>query len=342
MESTLIDIFDKTYEFCDQIQFRDYERASYETLCSRVFPGLSFEKWYQAGYWDGNLFNPHVLKDADDIVAAVSLNTMLLKIANNSPKTYIQLGGVMTDPKYRKQGLSSALIDNIMAKWNDKCQGFYLFANEKVRDFYPRFGFKEVDEFQYRMDICEGDEKAVKLNMSNKNDIKILHQHYKIGNPFSIINVDNYTIEYPNYFDTIDENMYKVNTGKVEKMIKENPYIGEVNIKRKLPSTMVLEIQERTAEFLIEYAGSYLYIDKQGYILEISSEKLELPILQGTSTVETEFKPGNRLDKEDLQKILSVFLDIFMLINLFELNFKEKKNDAAKRALKKLCVTDRI
>ena len=194
MESTLIDIFDKTYEFCDQIQFRDYERASYETLCSRVFPGLSFEKWYQAGYWDGNLFNPHVLKDADDIVAAVSLNTMLLKIANNSPKTYIQLGGVMTDPKYRKQGLSSALIDNIMAKWNDKCQGFYLFANEKVRDFYPRFGFKEVDEFQYRMDICEGDEKAVKLNMSNKNDIEILHQHYKIGNPFSIINVDNFNL----------------------------------------------------------------------------------------------------------------------------------------------------
>lgn len=105
----------------------------------------------------------------------------------------------------------------------------------------------------------------------------------------------------------IDENMYKVNTGKVEKMIKENPYIGEVNIKRKLPSTMVLEIQERTAEFLIEYAGSYLYIDKQGYILEISSEKLELPILQGTSTVETEFKPGNRLDKEDLQKIATVY-----------------------------------
>ena len=72
MEYTIIDVFDKSYILCDQIQKRVHERASYEVLCAEVFPGLSFEKWYQAGYWDGKLFNPTVLMDGDRIVSAVS------------------------------------------------------------------------------------------------------------------------------------------------------------------------------------------------------------------------------------------------------------------------------
>lgn len=193
MESTLIDVFDKTFELCDQIQYREHERKAYEELCAEVFPGLSFEKWYQAGYWNGNFFNPHVLKDGDKIVSAISINKMNIKIGNKPSRLYIQLGGVMTSEKYRHQGLSTALMDKILTDWEDNCDGIYLFGHEGVRDFYPRFGFKAVDEYQSFMNLKTNDyaEKAVRLDMGKKEDITKLLNHYELGNPFSLLQIDN-------------------------------------------------------------------------------------------------------------------------------------------------------
>ena len=49
--------------------------------------------------------------------------------------------------------------------------------------------------------------------------------------------------------------------------------------------------------------NGYAYINNQGYILEISQEKLDLPVIQGAKTSEEKIVPGNRLDKEDLEKL---------------------------------------
>ena len=193
METTLIEVFDKTFEFCDKIQYRAYEREAYEQLCAEVFPGLSFEKWYQAGYWNADQFNPHVLKDGDKIVSAISVNKIPIKKYNEKPRLYIQLGGVMTAKTYRHQGLCTTLMDKILTEWEDKCDGIYLFANESVRDFYPKFGFKAVDEYQYSMEIksLNYDNKAVRLDMNDKANQSFLLKYYEIGNPFSALNIDN-------------------------------------------------------------------------------------------------------------------------------------------------------
>ena len=45
------------------------------------------------------------------------------------------------------------------------------------------------------------------------------------------------------------------------------------------------------------------YINNQGYILEISKEKLNVPIITGQKTTLEEIKPGNRLQEEDLHKL---------------------------------------
>ena len=55
--------------------------------------------------------------------------------------------------------------------------------------------------------------------------------------------------------------------------------------------------------FNIEFMNGYAYINNQGYILEISQEKLDLPVIQGAKTSEEKIVPGNRLDKEDLEKL---------------------------------------
>lgn len=43
----------------------------------------------------------------------------------------------------------------------------------------------------------------------------------------------------------LEENTYKISKNKVRQKIKENAYIEEVNIKRKLPSELQISIVER-------------------------------------------------------------------------------------------------
>lgn len=104
----------------------------------------------------------------------------------------------------------------------------------------------------------------------------------------------------------IEENTYKTNMKKAQKNILENPYIKNVEIKRSLPSKVIIKVEERKATFMLEYGNGYVYVNNQGYILEISSQKLEVPIIQGTDTDVQEFVPGNRLSISDLEKMSTV------------------------------------
>ena len=54
---------------------------------------------------------------------------------------------------------------------------------------------------------------------------------------------------------------------------------------------------------MISFANAYAYINNQGYFLEISKNKLELPILTGFLTKEEDIQEGNRLCLEDLQRL---------------------------------------
>lgn len=101
----------------------------------------------------------------------------------------------------------------------------------------------------------------------------------------------------------INENTYKTNMYKAEQKMLENPYIRSVKIQRKLPSEVLITVKERKATYMIEYGSGYVYINNQGYILEISSEKIDVPIIQGAETGAEEFIPGNRLYTEDLEKM---------------------------------------
>ena len=105
---------------------------------------------------------------------------------------------------------------------------------------------------------------------------------------------------------TLGDNIYKTSIKQIEQNIKENAYVQEVNIKRKLPNKIAITVKERKTTYMLEYANSFAYINNQGYILEISQEKLQVPIIVGYSTKEEEIKPGNRLTYEDLEKLETV------------------------------------
>lgn len=123
------------------------------------------------------------------------------------------------------------------------------------------------------------------------------------------------------------ENIYRINKKDIEEKIKsENAYVQDVKIKRVLPNKLTIEVQERTATYMIELDGTYMYLDNQGYILEKSKEKLEVPILLGIETDKENIKVKNRLCEEDLQKLNKV-LEIYRAASTTEINSLITKMD---------------
>ncbi len=117
-------------------------------------------------------------------------------------------------------------------------------------------------------------------------------------------------------------NLYKMRSKEIAENIKENKYIEEVKVSRKLPSTIVITVEERKPEFYIEFGGAYTFIDSQGYIIELSSNILEgKPKLIGYKTLEENIKPGNSLCNEDIENIH----DVLNILNIAEnYSIKEK------------------
>lgn len=102
------------------------------------------------------------------------------------------------------------------------------------------------------------------------------------------------------------ENIFRNLKSKIESNIKENSYIKEAIMKRKLPGTVELKIEEREIAYQIELIDGYIYIDNQGYILENNSKKQKVPVLQGMTTSQDELLNSNRLNTEDLNKLNSI------------------------------------
>lgn len=102
------------------------------------------------------------------------------------------------------------------------------------------------------------------------------------------------------------ENIFRNLKSKVETNIKENSYIKEATMKRMLPSTIEIRIEEREVAYQIELIDGYIYIDNQGYILENSSENAKVPVLQGMTTSQDDLLNSKRLNTEDLNKLNTI------------------------------------
>lgn len=141
----------------EEIQFiKDYKenpalRKSFNQLAETTF-GINFEAWYRAGFWGGD-YIPFSAVLKNRVIANVSVNHMGV-VKEGRERFYLQLGTVMTDKEYRMRGLSRRLMEWILKEYEGKVDGIYLFANDSVLDFYPRFGFRVAREYQYYKNLA--------------------------------------------------------------------------------------------------------------------------------------------------------------------------------------------
>lgn len=141
-------------------------RRSFNELAIKTF-GLDFEDWYQNGFWGEN-YEPFSVVEDGRIVANVSLNRTDLK---NGERVYRlwQIGTVMTDEAYRNRGYIREIMKEV-----DKVVGkdpVYLFANDSVVDFYPKFGFVPAREYIWMGRVVNSGENRYKnIPMNNHED----------------------------------------------------------------------------------------------------------------------------------------------------------------------------
>lgn len=109
----------------------------------------------------------------------------------------------------------------------------------------------------------------------------------------------------------IERNIFSFRKKEVKENLLSNSYISEVSIKRKLPSTVIIEVVERKPKYYIVSRKEYVLIDSIGYVLErVQSIKgfdlVELAGIEGDAALQ-----GNNIvsDKKNTNQI-EVFSDL--------------------------------
>lgn len=163
-------------------------REEYFVLTKNVF-GLDFSIWYNSGFC-GEKFIPYTLFDQDKAVASVGVSISDMEW-NGQLRKFAQLSTVMTDPAYRGKGLNRWLLELAIREWKDKSDCVYLYANDSVVDYYPKFGFEKSAEYRYKKEISKKSGLFRRLDLNLKCDIDLLVQKYICSNPYSLITMKN-------------------------------------------------------------------------------------------------------------------------------------------------------
>jgi predicted N-acetyltransferase YhbS len=118
----------------------------------RVFPGLDFRPWVLRRGWT-SAYEAHALAEGDEIVANVSVMRMRVLIGGREIRG-AQLGAVGCVPEVRGHGLMRPLLERVLAQLESEVDLVFLYANDGVLDFYPRFGFRRVRESDFELDLA--------------------------------------------------------------------------------------------------------------------------------------------------------------------------------------------
>ena len=85
--------------------------------------------------------------------------------------------------------------------------------------------------------------------------------------------------------------------GRMEDNLLKDPYFSEVNVRRKLPSTLIIEVEERTQTAAIVYGEEYVVIDRDGLVLRRSKVDPKITLLKGLTI--SKLSLGEKVEAEE-------------------------------------------
>lgn len=121
---------------------------------------------------------------------------------------------------------------------------------------------------------------------------------------------------------TLGTNTFKIKTNDISQRIKDNPYIKDVQVKRKLPGGIAISIEERKEAASVFFLDQCVVLDEEGYVLSTVESNPYLTIIDGLKI--KDFSIGEKLKIEN-QEVLDDVLNVIIKMNEYELFFKKIK-----------------
>lgn len=133
-----------------QISFNNGNDKEYQYRLNNLLKSVffDFQFWYDLNLWDENYESYSIVENGEIVSNICVFKTQIL--FNQKQYSALSVGAVATKKEYRGRGLSRALMEHIIKKYDTV--PMYLSANDSVVDFYPKFDFKRIYE---KLPICE-------------------------------------------------------------------------------------------------------------------------------------------------------------------------------------------
>ncbi|MCL2421887.1 MAG: GNAT family N-acetyltransferase [Defluviitaleaceae bacterium] len=177
-----------TYKATD-IQINQSNNPKYEALLDdfiqEVF-GFSFAPWFEQKLWDERYISYSIIEEGKMLSNVCIYKTEMLVQGQRAQA--LSFGAVGTRKCAKGKGLSRLLMEHVLSLHPNTPA--YLFANESVLDFYPRFGFRPVQTYKpvITAKINNDPAKAIKLDEDDEIVTKAISERAVFSNLVDCLN----------------------------------------------------------------------------------------------------------------------------------------------------------
>ena len=96
--------------------------------------------------------------------------------------------------------------------------------------------------------------------------------------------------------------IYHANKDEITTYLENNPYIKKAVVTRKLPSTLVITVTERSEKLAFKYDDDYLILDEDGILLKKTRNVPKVTLVEGN--VVNRIKLGEVIGTEDNERLM--------------------------------------
>ncbi|MCL2426769.1 MAG: GNAT family N-acetyltransferase [Oscillospiraceae bacterium] len=166
-----------------KIAFNNRHNPEYEVmfddLIQDVF-GFSFSPWFERKLWDEHYESYSVIENGR-MLSNVCIYKSNIVVQGKTVMTN-RFGAVATRKDMQGKGLSRLLMEHILSLYPNTLS--LLTANPSVIDFYPRFGFKQVQTYtpEIAVNINNNQKKAIKYSLDDPDFMTLLYNRNQYSN----------------------------------------------------------------------------------------------------------------------------------------------------------------
>lgn len=262
----------------------------FHQFIAEIFPGVSFREWHKKGFWTKD-YTAYSIVENNRIISNVCCMKMKIFI-DGEIYNAVQIGAVGTIPEYGNKGLSKKLMNYLIEKLRDTTDLFFLYANNRVFEFYKKFNFEPVKEKVFYADGIQNKSNPIfrKLNIDDKNDFLILNDLLKKNKPITKIfgAADYHYVAMWHFFNTHKNDLFYFedqNIISIQRQIENTLHIYEVIFSKEFNINDVITTNEAD-ELKIYFPPDQINYD----IKKVDSEVTGLFVLGNIFTCNQTFR----------------------------------------------------